>query len=291
MRNRKNKAFTLIELLVVIAIIALLLSIAVPALRKAKEAAMNLICKTNLRAYGQAGNAYLTENANFLPPSGLTIFNMNNAPNPFSCRWHNAIIDPVKDPKYAGAMIPHLSLQKNIHLCPYFLRVAKLWGAEHPGHDAAVPVEPKYSYSVNAYLSLPHTPDTDPLPKELNDPTLPISAVKTPARTFFFAEENPWATPTRNENTFNDTNLWVVWPKTLNKSNNFGPNNAKFPSNLDGTGPFADAFATFHSTSLVKSTNPANADPRDQGVSNAVFLDGHVEVVNWADSWRFQKTK
>jgi prepilin-type N-terminal cleavage/methylation domain-containing protein len=54
----RKKAFTLIELLVVIAIIALLLSVIVPALRKAKDAVKRVVCSSNIRQVGIAVRSY-----------------------------------------------------------------------------------------------------------------------------------------------------------------------------------------------------------------------------------------
>lgn len=63
--SKKRKGFTLIELLVVIAIIALLLSIMMPALGKAKEKARILICKSNLRQFGLCYAMYTGDNKGY----------------------------------------------------------------------------------------------------------------------------------------------------------------------------------------------------------------------------------
>ncbi len=57
-----NRAFTLIELLVVIAIIALLTGILLPSLGKARDAALTLKCKVNMRSIDFAMNLYREDN-------------------------------------------------------------------------------------------------------------------------------------------------------------------------------------------------------------------------------------
>ncbi len=66
----KRNAFTLIELLVVIAIIALLLSILMPALRKAKSIARNVVCMSNMKQQNLIFTLYATENDDRFPDRG-----------------------------------------------------------------------------------------------------------------------------------------------------------------------------------------------------------------------------
>jgi len=68
----RRRAFTLVELLVVIGIIALLISILLPALSKAKEAANTAACMANLRSIGQAMQTYVGDYRGWIPGSGNT---------------------------------------------------------------------------------------------------------------------------------------------------------------------------------------------------------------------------
>ncbi|MFZ0035210.1 MAG: type II secretion system protein [Sedimentisphaerales bacterium] len=61
----KKRAFTLVELLVVIAIIALLMSILMPALAKAKKQAITVLDHSNLKQLGTAASAFTNDNDNY----------------------------------------------------------------------------------------------------------------------------------------------------------------------------------------------------------------------------------
>lgn len=126
---KNSKAFTLIELLVVIAIIALLLSIIIPAVRKAKEQARLVICGSNQRQIVQAVQVYQADNES-LPPaiSGLQAnpFNGTVTTNPSEVtHWHRptAMSYSINDPyalnggHHARYMLPYLE-EVDVFNCP-----------------------------------------------------------------------------------------------------------------------------------------------------------------------------
>jgi len=71
-RAKRQNAFTLIELLVVIAIIALLLSITMPALNKAKEKVREIICRSNLKQWAYVFSLYAADNQDSFPQGDTT---------------------------------------------------------------------------------------------------------------------------------------------------------------------------------------------------------------------------
>lgn len=61
--KKRFRAFTLIELLVVIAIIALLISILLPSLSRARELSKRLVCASNLKGIGTSAKIYANDNS------------------------------------------------------------------------------------------------------------------------------------------------------------------------------------------------------------------------------------
>jgi len=80
------REFTLIELLVVIAIIAILASLLLPALNKARARGQSVSCINSLKTQGAGITAYCGDYSDYLPP-----LSTDSAPNSFPY-WHQALL-------------------------------------------------------------------------------------------------------------------------------------------------------------------------------------------------------
>ncbi len=243
-----KRAFTLIELLVVIAIIALLLAIVMPALNKVKEAAREIICKTNLKQYGICGILYLADNDSKFPWPWHTIY-WQPATLPGHL-WHNADLHPDDQP---GQLWPYLA-NKKVNMCPVFDSLARSGRAV--GHNNCIPMKPQFSYSMNSFLGSGQ-PDG---PNYLGDVIKQSDIKRNLSQVAFFGEESLWPISLKDGTVvttggFNDNVLLVRRSVPAPGSDPF---------------PFADCLASFHKT---------NDPDRLYGKSNVVYVDGHVELV------------
>ncbi len=105
---KRRSAFTLIELLVVIAIIALLVSILMPSLQKAKELAKDVVCRSHQKNVSLAIFLYAQEHGDSFPYNSDRI-TVNGDPYAPNVHWAVRVgrIDEYEMPDYFRADSEH----------------------------------------------------------------------------------------------------------------------------------------------------------------------------------------
>ena len=122
----KRKIFTLIELLVVIAIIAILASMLLPALAKAKGAANTVKCKSNLKQAGLIFVFYANDFDDYEMPAAVS------EPGKALNVWSDGFVWPAFMIKFYGA-------DESLMECPSAAVAAGSW-AEIDNHIDAAPM-------------------------------------------------------------------------------------------------------------------------------------------------------
>lgn len=181
--KKTKHAFTLIELLVVIAIIAILASMLLPALARAKERANRTACLNNLKQWGLALDMYLDDNHQVFPdfsipsaasgaPGGYSQDNIHwtdlasfAAAGSGGSAWFNALPPYVSQrplEQYAGDPASFVN-SRTVFNCPTanfvasevdpLNRVAFSYGINFKGTNGLVPASTPFRATVVAHAS------------------------------------------------------------------------------------------------------------------------------------------
>lgn len=102
-QGQDRTAFTLIELLVVLSIVAVLVSLLLPALQRARRAARGTACLSNLRSMGVGWSSMMMERKDLIPhtfdpssaPSWVEVLNdaYPRVPNLYDAAWSGVVED------------------------------------------------------------------------------------------------------------------------------------------------------------------------------------------------------
>jgi len=246
----------------VIAIIALLVALLTPALNRARKMSTRIVCESYMRQYGQMGQLYLEDNDGVFPEPSEWLYTMksDSESHPIGCRWHDRAMAlggeiMSTSQEYRGKMWAYLD-EISIGPCPTFRRYARSRGCENPNHKQDIDIKPQYSYTMNGYLGT-----------KQEGGVLRVSEVRDPSKVFFFAEENSWSLRPDHP-TFGAR--WLSAPLSTKALDDAA-------LLVTPTPQAEDCFATYHG---------APSGDLNRGSGNAVFIDGHVELIGVEDQLR-----
>jgi prepilin-type N-terminal cleavage/methylation domain-containing protein/prepilin-type processing-associated H-X9-DG protein len=190
--------FTLIELLVVIAVIALLLSISLPSLRRAREAGQRITCLSHLKALASIVHLYAAENDNKVP-SGDTEGPLAWVNHAGGLAYYNIDTDPIleneqKEAIRRGLLWPYAGQGLEVFRCP----------TSRLGQARSYSMPDSFNYTNLGLLAISGAP--------ANLLITNLAGVRNSAGRMLFIDEG-WATPTSWSIMFKTQQWWDIVPE------------------------------------------------------------------------------
>lgn len=281
----RRRGFTLIEVLVVVAIIALLISILLPSLTRARAQSQFVVCQTHLKEFGKAIAMYSMENKDTLPGP-----------------QHPALLTDIRD--FSG------SAYIQDHYLPNMLR--KYFGQRGVSSSAIadqLATCPTYPVADSVFKQNHITP-THYVINTFENPNQTVDELKEPSNSYFFGFTHGGITDQANwESTYGKTPAQATLYRPKRVANIKQPARKYAIADAfckpfagdpggdlrdglpEGSWRISDDYASNTGKSLSKSPFHLGSGFRKgtsseyQGKTSVVFLDNHAEGVN-PEYWR-----
>jgi prepilin-type processing-associated H-X9-DG protein/prepilin-type N-terminal cleavage/methylation domain-containing protein len=302
-KRKADPAFTLVELLVVIGIIALLISILLPALGRARQAAQAVVCASNMKQFGVGFQIYCDQNKGQLPQKGPdgSDANGNNFGTPASgvtgvddaSLWFNAIpaatvgksyYQMLLDDQNGTASAPTTN-KRSIFVCPSANGVGTIGSADTLSRDG------QYFLLFGTDSFSPHL--LNPISTSQTGGGGPwfkcnMSYVMNASLTNTFANTQSFSTVKMSQ-LRQASSVVLMVEKIVTPSEYLDPGVQKFvaanPATYQDNGvTLTNSTQGFISNIAQPKTNWKRFTTRHNGGGNLLFADGHVAYFKWRDT-------